>query len=63
MNYNEINEEGKNIIKKEYSDIIKIYNNKYAEIKKQEEEEEKEVKEIKQNKKKKLGIKILKKIT
>ena len=61
LNYNEINEEEKNILKKEYSEIISLYKNKYQEIKKQEEEEEKEAIEIIKNKKKKHNIKNIKK--
>ena len=50
LNYNQIEAKEKEILKKEYEDILNVYNNIYVEIKKKEEEEEKEVEEIVKNK-------------
>ena len=52
LNFEQIDDKEKEILKDEYSEIINIYNKIYAEIKKKEEQEEKEVEEIVQNKKK-----------
>ena len=61
LNYNNIDEKEKEILKKEYGEILNVYNNVYVEIKKQEEEERKEVEEIVQKKgKRKHNIKNIK---
>ena len=61
LNYNNIDEKEKEILKKEYGEILNVYNNVYVEIKKQEEEEQKEVEEIVQKKgKRKHNIKNIK---
>ena len=62
LNYNQIEQKEKDILNKEYNDILDVYNNVYAEIKKEEEQEQKEVEEIVQNKgKRKHNIKNYKK--
>ena len=62
LNYNNIDEKEKEILKKEYGEIVNVYNNVYVEIKKQEEEEQKEVEEIVKTKgKRKHNIKNVKK--
>ena len=57
LNYDIIDDKEKEILKKEYTEIINVYNNVYAEIKKKEEEEQKEVEEIVQKKKHRHDIK------
>ena len=46
MNYNDINNDEKEILKKEYKDIIDVYNNVYHLIKQKEEEEQKVIEDI-----------------
>ena len=50
LNYNDINDDEKEIVKKEYNAIIDVYNNVYHLIKQKEEEEEKEIEQIVKNK-------------
>ena len=50
INYNDISNDEKEILKKEYKDIIDVYNNVYHLIKQKEEEEQKEIEDIVKNK-------------
>ena len=50
LNYNDINDDEKEIVKKEYNAIIDVYNNVYHLIKQKEEEEEKEIEQNEKNK-------------
>ena len=50
LNFEDITDEEKKILTKEYNDILDVYNNVYHLIKQREEEEEKEIEQIVKNK-------------